>query len=61
MKKGTRKCPECGKYSAPYISSYYRGKKGRVSVIKRRKEPIITPRKTCAHCYAKLDKEGNDV
>jgi ribosomal protein L44E len=44
MKKNTKKCPECSKYNSPLISSYYRGKKDRVSVIKRRKKPLYVKR-----------------
>jgi len=55
MKKGTKKCKECGRYNSPLIQSYYRGKKGNVSYIKRRKNPLYVSRKRCAFCEALLN------
>ena len=57
MKKGTKKCKECGRYNSPLIQSYYRGKKGNVSYIKRRKNPLYVSRKRCAFCEALLNQE----
>jgi len=54
MKPNTKKCKNCGTWNGPWISSYYRGKKGRVSVIKRRKEPLYVARKVCINCGKKL-------
>ena len=50
MKKNTKKCKACGRLNAPVVSFYYRGKKGNVSFIKRRKEPLYVQRKRCAFC-----------
>ena len=50
MKKNTKKCKSCSRYNSPLVSSYYRGKKGRVSYIKRRKKPLYVQRKRCAFC-----------
>lgn len=54
MKKNSKKCKNCGRFNAPLISAYYRGKQGRVSVIKRRKEPLYIQRTRCAFCDALL-------
>lgn len=50
MKKNSKKCKACGMVNVPLISLYYRGKRGRVSFIKKREEPIYVPRKRCAFC-----------
>ena len=55
MKKNTQKCKNCGRYNSPLISLYYRGKKGNVSFIKRRKKPLYVQRKRCVFCNALLN------
>ena len=59
MKKGTVKCKNCGKYNSPIGQTYYRGKRGKVSFIKQRKEPLWFRRKICVFCNHKLKIIGN--
>ena len=48
--KDYQKCKHCGKWSSSIWQSYERVKKGRVTTIRRLKEPISVKRRCCAHC-----------
>jgi hypothetical protein len=57
MKKGTKKCKNCGRWNSPFISFYYRGKIDGVSCVKKRKTPLMISRKICSFCNKKIDGE----